>query len=91
MSGAYGVVQGDWLLAASERRGHGGHFSSVHFVVEPQKFVLLPKALGRVSLEHLLEEPMARPGDLQRAENPAGAIGLSQRDKPEIQTETHAS
>ena len=71
--------------------GVSGHFSSVPIRGGTLEICVGTEALGRVSLKPLLEEAVAKLGDLQRAENPAGAIGLSQRDKPEIQTETHAS
>ena len=41
--------------------------------------------------EYLLEETMAIPGDLQGAETGVAPIGLSQREKPGIWTETRAT
>ena len=69
----------------------GGALRPCVYVKGVQKFVLSPKALGRVSFEHLLEEPIARPGGLQRAENPAGPIDLEEQAGKRIMRETHAS
>ena len=56
-------------FSAQTKEGVWGSLRPRLHVKGVQKFALSPKALGRVSLEHLLDEPMAIPRGAQGAES----------------------